>query len=821
MSLKDKRRLTGYRGDTTEPESVYDDYQHDDVYEEYDGDSDDQPLEEEEDESGEEEDDAGSELSIPDADINFDLVYALHTFAATVEGQASVVRGDALTLLDDSNSYWWLVKVLKTAEVGYIPAENIEITRKDNFDIFPVPPTNKPKERKKVTLAKGVQYQSQFIYGSSDDEEDFESEFQHWNENMYSSDSNSQTSSEEEQEEDDDQENDPYHYYDEPQIVYTENTPAIQQSEEEIAPTLESHISADSDIINDPKDFVYYPEEEEEDEEEEVMEPVEDDTIKISLTPSIARDVQDSNERNSDTSLQTKLKKAAKLEKLLSNPSKEKKTSGIRKFFSRNKKKDSGDERRLSNSTTDTASINSSQSSLVRISSVDSTVKHLKVQAGNPQMQFKEAWADVHPQTTAAELVHQVLSKEERDPSSIGSSYHDYYLIVKTLSGDECTLIPSDKPLEIFYSLTAHLNTPMPSLKKARRISQLMGSDNHVGGPTKEGSQEEVEFFLFSKTKRTEDGEFQIKVSLLPADQLDERNKRVDKIVKIPCSILIKDAVGLLLEKFHILNGVVADSQENEEVKKSLRLVDQTDDDIAKYRLAISVNGQERLLPLDEKLLAVFGDNVPPIHYRRNSNPDRSSITANSAPPEKNETFFLLKCIEKPKREEKKATHTRPHHLLVRQDTPMPRKESTPTDGFAPVPSLTEHIHNESPTLAMSPTTLSQSAMDARASSQSPTQDAILNQLDEAIQDTLSHSSEQTITPRRIRPTSNESMLLCTDDFGMNDLMVIIRGAAIHQPNQLTVRTEISDLFKDSQSRLEQLEKELDRIMLEAIKVYN
>lgn len=69
----------------------------------------------------------GSVLSVPDPNIDFDLVYALHTFAATVEGQASVVKGDALTLLDDSNSYWWLVKVLKTSEVGYIPAENIEV----------------------------------------------------------------------------------------------------------------------------------------------------------------------------------------------------------------------------------------------------------------------------------------------------------------------------------------------------------------------------------------------------------------------------------------------------------------------------------------------------------------------------------------------------------------------------------------------------------------------------------------------------------------------------------------------------------------------
>ena len=37
-----------------------------------------------------------------------------------------MVKGDSLLLLDDANSYWWLIRVLKTEDVGYIPAENIE-----------------------------------------------------------------------------------------------------------------------------------------------------------------------------------------------------------------------------------------------------------------------------------------------------------------------------------------------------------------------------------------------------------------------------------------------------------------------------------------------------------------------------------------------------------------------------------------------------------------------------------------------------------------------------------------------------------------------
>ena len=46
-----------------------------------------------------EEDDMSSTLSIPNESIDFDMVYALHSFAATVEGQANVVKGDSLFLM--------------------------------------------------------------------------------------------------------------------------------------------------------------------------------------------------------------------------------------------------------------------------------------------------------------------------------------------------------------------------------------------------------------------------------------------------------------------------------------------------------------------------------------------------------------------------------------------------------------------------------------------------------------------------------------------------------------------------------------------------
>lgn len=51
-------------------------------------------------------------------DINFQFVYALHGFPATVDGQANASKGDTMILLDDRNSYWWLVRIVKDDSIG-------------------------------------------------------------------------------------------------------------------------------------------------------------------------------------------------------------------------------------------------------------------------------------------------------------------------------------------------------------------------------------------------------------------------------------------------------------------------------------------------------------------------------------------------------------------------------------------------------------------------------------------------------------------------------------------------------------------------------
>jgi hypothetical protein len=64
--------------------------------------------------------------NLTEEEIDLSVVCAMHTFVATLEGQVAVVRNEPLVLLDDTNSYWWLVKPLRSNSIGYIPAEIVE-----------------------------------------------------------------------------------------------------------------------------------------------------------------------------------------------------------------------------------------------------------------------------------------------------------------------------------------------------------------------------------------------------------------------------------------------------------------------------------------------------------------------------------------------------------------------------------------------------------------------------------------------------------------------------------------------------------------------
>jgi len=67
-----------------------------------------------------------STLGSIESNIDYNFVYANHGFSATIEGQVAVTKNQMLTLLDDSNNYWWLVRDVDKGTVGYVPAEYIE-----------------------------------------------------------------------------------------------------------------------------------------------------------------------------------------------------------------------------------------------------------------------------------------------------------------------------------------------------------------------------------------------------------------------------------------------------------------------------------------------------------------------------------------------------------------------------------------------------------------------------------------------------------------------------------------------------------------------
>lgn len=211
-------------------------------------------------------------------------------------------------------------------------------------------------------------------------------------------------------------------------------------------------------------------------------------------------------------------------------------------------------------------------------------------------------------------MVSLYMTNEEKE-KHIQSTYTNGQLFIfmnVICKIDEYILLPSDQPLSIYRSLTGHLNTPMPSLKKARRISQLMSTASdgtaHMGGPSHTASEfsnnSAVRFYLHSK-KRTvhEEGVIRIKVSLLQSEIVDQEGlfgpgqTRVDKSLYVPHTGSVGDVAALILERFHVLNGVVDGSSDLDAQIKALRLDGDSQVQAVLYRLNFFRNGQGKNSP--------------------------------------------------------------------------------------------------------------------------------------------------------------------------------------------------------------------------------
>ncbi|KAJ2260038.1 protein phosphatase regulator [Coemansia sp. RSA 376] len=192
-------------------------------------------------------DDNESVSSLLDEDVDFGHVYALFHFPQMVDGQVTVQEGEKLTLLDDSNSYWWLVQNLRDNQMGYIPADNIEtafgklarVNRRKNLKLCKPDPEHilhsriptVPDTTKRRVVFNDALVTQVFISSPATDDED--------------------------EDEDDDDAYDEYDYDDgeeeEDEVVNDENNPVHLRSS---APIDAGH--AEVELDEDSDDYSYY-----------------------------------------------------------------------------------------------------------------------------------------------------------------------------------------------------------------------------------------------------------------------------------------------------------------------------------------------------------------------------------------------------------------------------------------------------------------------------------------------------------------------------------------------------------------------------------
>jgi hypothetical protein len=126
---------------------------------------------------------------------------------------------------------------------------------------------------------------------------------------------------------------------------------------------------------------------------------------------------------------------------------------------------------------------------------------------------------------------------------------------------------------------------------------------HHPTSPTSptghDSSRTLVQFYLHCKRRTINDGGvIRIKVSLLQSEILDQDGlfspgqTRVDKSLSVSHTGSIGDVAALILERFHLLNGVVDGSPDIDGQIKALRLENSSEGHAVLYRLNVFRNGR-------------------------------------------------------------------------------------------------------------------------------------------------------------------------------------------------------------------------------------
>ncbi|CAH1760327.1 6238_t:CDS:10 [Entrophospora sp. SA101] len=550
--------------------------------------------------------------------------------APTVDGQASVDRGDHLTLLDDTNSYWWLVKVLKSEEV--VVVENVQKSVIDDNLIADVQIKNKKvldmeekeeNEKELVTedenfsnspIENIINYSTPNNFVSiNDDAITTDSPIMgignDWNNHMNSSDNGSF---------------DPNNIS---QMVSEHKTP--QRKPTGIIPPVDlinpnnNNSPPLPDIFNEPSQ-----------------------TIKVSLTPVL--------EYNKTMALKVQEeKKALKKEK--------EKPAGLFKNLLKKISSKKKDDENLKLETIPPAPYNQTNNYNNYIPDLNNPMNPIPPDIQTQYQQLQPNYSNP-------------LNRFKIDNEN---NLDDYYITIKRIDGEETYLMPHDHPLEVFQSLNSHSTVMLPSINRssvASVSSTFSNISNHPMVKNIESNNNEkaaaVTFYLNKKLVKNirssiSDKKLRLHV-IIYADDLPahlrtksssapiprtsmsvpkhiaeksarrrsrEEGKPKEKHLIVNGLATVGDVILKSMEKFGIVDGIIDDGEH----------IESNDDEIPRYRLMLNMEGNEKLLHPKAGILSAYPTLPNLRHLSIDSLDSNSSLALDYLP---DEPVFVLRLLK-------------------------------------------------------------------------------------------------------------------------------------------------------------------------------
>ncbi|ORZ16390.1 hypothetical protein BCR42DRAFT_414946 [Absidia repens] len=450
--------------------------------------------------------------------------------------------------MDDSNSYWWLVEVLKTRELGYIPAENTEtpferlarLNKHRNVDIT-APTTEDFLPSDNVTLGPEDDYM--VLVFERDDYDDYaDLEEDYYRDNDLDNDGSCDHGIS-----DKDEENDLYDDATDDNTDFALDENQDNGNVEQLAtpaPPLDTTPSCDSD--SDENDFDTF---------EDAQQDFDgfDHGSPLPPSPTTTKTMTLENESTSPADVTTPITEAIPTTDSTPVQSNMDTSTSVHP---------------TSNNDMNQQSPNDN----VRPDKVDHNymdrtgrMENLRVFGGNILQGPLFHTFDIGHSTTAHELLEMAIERFSLDTGYEGI---EYYLSVQGLDGDDYILLAQDKPLPIFRTLTASLTTPMPrsSMEQQQQIAEAKKTtlnQQQQQWQHREPNYEQtyydedslIRFYLHQRIKRGRAGLLYIKICLCRGSgqkkNLKNKSKKssaIDRMEKI-MAVQVDSQVGMVINE--------------------------------------------------------------------------------------------------------------------------------------------------------------------------------------------------------------------------------------------------------------------------------